>query len=113
MPAELMVETEEFLKREVSSNCVNLFFIFRNDNDRVFVYFTDHGAVGMISFPDGILTVKQLNDVLVWMHKNKKYSQLTFYLEACESGSMFEEVLRSDMDSKFQRILQYYSIIEL
>ncbi|UMM34503.1 hypothetical protein L5515_007552 [Caenorhabditis briggsae] len=69
-----------------------------NENDRVFVYFTDHGAVGMISFPDGILTVKQMNDALEWMHKNKKYSQLTFYLEACESGSMFENVLRSDMN---------------
>ncbi|CAI2354904.1 unnamed protein product [Caenorhabditis sp. 36 PRJEB53466] len=69
-----------------------------NENDRVFVYFTDHGSVGMISFPEGILTVKQLNDALIWLHKNKKYSQLVFYLEACESGSMFDSVLRADMD---------------
>uniref|UniRef100_A0A8R1DXX1 legumain n=1 Tax=Caenorhabditis japonica TaxID=281687 RepID=A0A8R1DXX1_CAEJA len=69
-----------------------------NENDRIFIYFTDHGSVGMISFPDGILTVKQLNDALISLHKNKKYQQLVFYLEACESGSMFESVLRDDMD---------------
>lgn len=54
----------------------------------------------MISFPEGILTVKQLNDALISMHKEKRYSQLVFYLEACESGSMFENVLRADMDSE-------------
>ncbi|KAI6240621.1 Legumain [Aphelenchoides fujianensis] len=27
------------------------------------------------------------------MHKHEKYGQLVFYVEACESGSMFEEIL--------------------
>ncbi|CAI5451865.1 unnamed protein product [Caenorhabditis angaria] len=69
-----------------------------NQDDRVFVYFTDHGAVGLISFPDEILTAKQLNDALVSMHKNGKFGQLVFYLEACESGSMFDSVLRDDLN---------------
>ncbi|CAK5018237.1 unnamed protein product [Meloidogyne enterolobii] len=43
-------------------------------NDKVFIYFTDHGATGLIGFPGDI-----------------KYGELTFYLEACESGSMFDE----------------------
>ncbi|KAF8383644.1 hypothetical protein PRIPAC_72786 [Pristionchus pacificus] len=62
-------------------------------DDRVFVYFTDHGAVGLISFPNDILTTKSLNDALNWSNKNKRFADLVFYLEACESGSMFERVL--------------------
>ncbi|CAD6190061.1 unnamed protein product [Caenorhabditis auriculariae] len=66
--------------------------------DRIFIYFTDHGAVGLVSFPNEILTVSKLIRTLESMHKDKKYSQLVFYLEACESGSMFESVLRNDLD---------------
>ncbi|CAB3397543.1 unnamed protein product [Caenorhabditis bovis] len=69
-----------------------------NEDDRIFIYFTDHGAVGLISFPDEMLTVKQLNEALTWMHKNNRFSQLVFYLEACESGSMFEKVLKDDLN---------------
>ncbi|GMS82165.1 hypothetical protein PENTCL1PPCAC_4340, partial [Pristionchus entomophagus] len=67
-------------------------------DDRVFVYFTDHGAVGLISFPNDILTTKSLNDALNWSYKNKRFSDLVFYLEACESGSMFERVLPSTIN---------------
>jgi len=66
------------------------------ENDRVFIYFTDHGGVGLIAFPEGILSTKQLNDALNYMHENKRYGELVFYLEACESGSMFEGVLKDD-----------------
>ncbi|KAJ1373475.1 hypothetical protein KIN20_035881 [Parelaphostrongylus tenuis] len=69
-----------------------------NPDDRIFVYFTDHGGVGLISFPEEILTVKQLNTALNWMHENNRYSQLVFYLESCESGSMFENVLKSTIN---------------
>ncbi|KAI6192660.1 Legumain [Aphelenchoides fujianensis] len=67
-------------------------------SSRIFVYFADHGAPGSIAFPSSVLTVKQLNTALKDMHKNERYSQLTFYLEACESGSMFEKVLPSNID---------------
>uniref|UniRef100_A0A1I7XGP9 Legumain n=1 Tax=Heterorhabditis bacteriophora TaxID=37862 RepID=A0A1I7XGP9_HETBA len=66
-----------------------------SSDDRIFVYFTDHGATGLISFPDDIvriLTVKMLDDTLSWMYTNGRYKQLVFYLEACESGSMFDVV---------------------
>ncbi|CAJ0591770.1 unnamed protein product [Cylicocyclus nassatus] len=69
-----------------------------NPNDRIFVFFTDHGGVGTIAFPDEMLTVKELNEALNWMHKHDRYSQLVFYLEACESGSMFEKTLKSNID---------------
>ncbi|XGW02898.1 hypothetical protein V3C99_014714 [Haemonchus contortus] len=69
-----------------------------NPNDRIFVFFTDHGAVGVIAFPDEMLTVKELNKALNWMHSNNRYDQLVFYLESCESGSMFENVLKSNIN---------------
>ncbi|RCN49704.1 peptidase C13 family protein [Ancylostoma caninum] len=69
-----------------------------NPNDRIFVFFTDHGGVGMIAFPDEMLTVKELDEALNWMYRNDRYDQLVFYLEACESGSMFENVLKSSIN---------------
>ncbi|XGW02893.1 hypothetical protein V3C99_014711, partial [Haemonchus contortus] len=44
------------------------------------------------------LTAKQLHDTLKDMHENHKYSQLVFYLGACESGSMFRGVLEDDIN---------------
>ena len=32
------------------------------------------------------------------MHSNKMYSRLVFYMEACESGSMFEKLLPTDLN---------------
>ncbi|XP_071354904.1 legumain [Trachinotus anak] len=57
-------------------------------NDHVFVYFTDHGAPGILAFPDDDLHVEDLQETIKYMHENKKYKQMVFYIEACESGSM-------------------------
>jgi legumain len=62
-------------------------------NDRVFVNFVDHGATGILAFPVGELTVKQLNDALNKMYNEKRYNKLVLYIEACEAGSMFRNVL--------------------
>ncbi|VDM99052.1 unnamed protein product, partial [Thelazia callipaeda] len=67
-------------------------------DDRIFVYFTDHGGIGLVSFPDSILTAKDLNDELKNMHAKRKFEKLVFYMEACESGSMFSEILPSNID---------------
>jgi len=69
-----------------------------NSNDKVFVYFSDHGAPGSIAFPNDVLSVKQLNSALKNMYQKKRYDQLVFYLEACESGSMFEKVLPQNIN---------------
>lgn len=62
--------------------------------DHVFVYFVDHGGVGLIAFPDdSVLHAKQLVDALKQMYADGKYGKLVFYLETCESGSMFEGLL--------------------
>ncbi|KAL3072955.1 hypothetical protein niasHS_017929 [Heterodera schachtii] len=67
------------------------------EKDKVFVYFSDHGAVGVIGFPAADLTVKQLTQTLKEMHAKKMYGELTFYLEACESGSMFDHTLAQSL----------------
>jgi legumain len=67
-------------------------------NDHVFVNFVDHGATGILAFPVGELTVKQLNDALLKMHNEKRYEKLVLYIEACESGSMFRNVLPDNIN---------------
>jgi len=67
-------------------------------NDHIFVNFVDHGATGILAFPIGELTVKQLNDAIKAMHENNRYGKLVFYIEACEAGSMFRNVLPTDIN---------------
>ncbi|KAH3845222.1 hypothetical protein DPMN_087497 [Dreissena polymorpha] len=67
-------------------------------NDHVFVNFVDHGAPGIIAFGDATLKAKQLMDAINFMHDNQKYAKLVFYVEACESGSMFEDLLPKDIN---------------
>uniref|UniRef100_A0A0G4GEI0 legumain n=1 Tax=Chromera velia CCMP2878 TaxID=1169474 RepID=A0A0G4GEI0_9ALVE len=66
--------------------------------DDVFVYWTDHGGPGIIAFPTSYLHVNDLTKTLKTMHDKNMYKKLVFYLEACESGSMFEKVLPDDMN---------------
>ncbi|XP_004699142.1 legumain [Echinops telfairi] len=60
--------------------------------DHVFVYFTDHGAPGLLAFPNDDLNVKDLNKTIHFMYKHKKYQKMVFYIEACESGSMMKHL---------------------
>uniref|UniRef100_A0A158P7M2 Legumain n=1 Tax=Angiostrongylus cantonensis TaxID=6313 RepID=A0A158P7M2_ANGCA len=71
---------------------------FSTANDRIFVYFTDHGGDGIICFPDDVLSKDDMNTVLNAMYHEKRYYQLVFYLEACESGSMFDGTLQKKMN---------------
>ncbi|KAK3749747.1 hypothetical protein RRG08_046252 [Elysia crispata] len=57
--------------------------------DRIFVNFADHGGPGVLAFPDKMLFRDELHTAILHMHKNKQYSKMLFYVEACESGSMF------------------------
>jgi len=60
--------------------------------DNVFIYYTDHGGVGIIAMPgnEPVLSAADLNGALTTMKTNNMYKRLVFYLEACESGSMFQ-----------------------
>jgi len=66
--------------------------------DRVFVFFTDHGGTGIIAFPDGsLMSSTTLIGAINQMFNSKMYSHLVFYMEACESGSMFEGLIRPNI----------------
>jgi len=67
------------------------------EQDRVFVNFIDHGGTGIIAFPNDLMYAKQLNDALAKSHSKGMYKEMVFYMEACNSGSMFENMLNSSL----------------
>ena len=70
-------------------------------NDHIFVYFADHGAPGLLAFPndeDDLLYAKDLIETINDMNSDKKYRKMVFYIEACESGSMFKGLLPKDIN---------------
>jgi len=66
--------------------------------DNVFINFVDHGGTNIIAFPSSTMSSTMLNDALKTMQSKKMYKKLVFYMEACESGSMFEGHLPTDMN---------------
>ncbi|CAG0883948.1 unnamed protein product [Cyprideis torosa] len=67
-------------------------------NDHVFVYFSDHGAPGILGFPNEFLKARDLNNALKEMAEEGKFKKLVFYVEACESGSMFADLLPDNIN---------------
>lgn len=62
-------------------------------DDKVFIYYADHGATGLVAMPSGpYLYATDLIKTIQTMNKNGLYKELVFYMEACESGSMFEHL---------------------
>ncbi|CAE7765034.1 Lgmn, partial [Symbiodinium microadriaticum] len=67
-------------------------------SDTVFVNFVDHGGPGIVAFPNGpVLTVKELSQTLKTMQSKQMFKQMVFYMEACESGSMFPDLKDDDL----------------
>lgn len=63
-------------------------------NDHIFVFYSDHGGAGVVGMPSyPYLYADDLIDALKKKHALGSYKSLVFYLEACESGSMFEGIL--------------------
>ncbi|KAK8761365.1 hypothetical protein V5799_027370 [Amblyomma americanum] len=67
-------------------------------NDHIFVNFADHGAPGLIAFPNGELHAKPFVNAIKKMHKQKKFAKMVIYIEACESGSMFDGLLPDNVN---------------
>lgn len=40
----------------------------------------------------------ELNSAIEYMHENKMFKEMVMYIEACESGSMFENILKPDIN---------------
>ena len=64
-----------------------------DSNSKLFFYFADHGAPGLIAFPHEYLYADELNDALNAMYADNMYDEFLIYIEACESGSMFYGIL--------------------
>nr|AGC94759.1 vacuolar processing enzyme [Malus micromalus] len=63
-------------------------------NDHIFIYYTDHGGPGILGMPTSpYIYANDLIEVLKKKHAAGTYKSLVFYLEACESGSIFEGLL--------------------
>jgi len=78
-------------------------------NSFIFVNLVDHGAPGIFAFPEEYVSscygchcvnprssqmhAKQLIKVIEAMHSKQKYDQMVFYVESCESGSLFDGLL--------------------
>ena len=64
-----------------------------NANSRIFFYFADHGAPGLVAMPvGGYLYADKLQAAFNTMYQNKMYKEMVVYIEACESGSMFTKL---------------------
>lgn len=61
-------------------------------SDNVFLAFFDHGGAGLIAFPSEYLYADKLLSTFDSMNSVGKYAKLTYYMEACESGSMFQNL---------------------
>ena len=69
-----------------------------DENSQIFFYFADHGAPGLVAMPwGGYLYADKLHEAFKTMHSKKMYKQMTVYMEACESGSMFQNILEDDL----------------
>lgn len=68
-----------------------------DSNSKVFINFADHGGPGLIAFPSEMLYADDLIETINYMNTNEMYDQMVFYLEACESGSMFSGLLADDI----------------
>ncbi|XP_057524189.1 vacuolar-processing enzyme-like [Amaranthus tricolor] len=68
--------------------------------DHVFLYYADHGGPGLLAMPnsDEDIYAKDLIQVLKSMHAAKSYKTMAIYVEACESGSMFDGLLPKDLN---------------
>ncbi|KAI3691664.1 hypothetical protein L6452_31465 [Arctium lappa] len=68
-------------------------------NDKIFVYYSDHGAAGVLGMPAGPLVyANDFINVLKTMHASQTYDKMVIYLESCQSGSIFEGLLPTDLN---------------
>mmetsp|Transcript_3647 Transcript_3647/g.9139 ORF Transcript_3647/g.9139 Transcript_3647/m.9139 type:complete len:602 (-) Transcript_3647:361-2166(-) len=66
--------------------------------DRVFVFYSDHGSPGVLGMPTGgFLYADQLLATIRAKREADGYKEMVMYIEACESGSMFEGLLPPDL----------------
>lgn len=67
--------------------------------DRIFVFYSDHGAPGILGMPSGeFLYADKLHHAIRHRYQTHGFKEMVLYIEACESGSMFEGLLEDDIN---------------
>ncbi|XAR70813.1 Legumain [Bertholletia excelsa] len=67
-------------------------------NDRIFIFYTDHGGPGVLGMPGGVLFADDLVGVLKKKHALGGFKSMVFYVEACDSGSIFDGLLPNNIN---------------
>ncbi|KAL7111410.1 hypothetical protein ACP275_05G085600 [Erythranthe tilingii] len=67
--------------------------------DRIFIYYSDHGGPGVLGMPNmPYLYGKDFIEVLKKKHTSGTYKEMVIYIEACESGSVFEGLMPDNLN---------------
>jgi legumain len=68
-------------------------------SDRIFLYYSDHGGPGTLGMPNvPYLYANEFIEVLKKKHALGSYREMVLYIEACESGSIFEGLMPKDLN---------------
>ncbi|CAN7090473.1 hypothetical protein IGI04_034098 [Brassica rapa subsp. trilocularis] len=68
-------------------------------NDHIFVYYSDHGGPGVLGMPNKpYLYATDFIETLKKKHAAETYKEMVIYVEACESGSIFEGIMPKDLN---------------
>ena len=59
-----------------------------------------------MEFGDAVLKATDLHTTILAMHASRQYAKLVFYLEACESGSMFKVLYVYHVKNTWHEIVQ-------
>ena len=89
---EILKGNKEYMKGIGSGKVIK-----SGPDDHVFLYTTDHGGHGFLVFAnDRKLSQFELNQTLEFMIEYKKFDKMLLYIDACDSGSMFNGSLPDD-----------------
>ncbi|KAK1430552.1 hypothetical protein QVD17_13372 [Tagetes erecta] len=67
--------------------------------DKIFLYYSDHGGPGILGLPNTpYIFANDFIEILKRKHASGTYDEMVIYLEACESGSIFEGLLPNDLN---------------
>ncbi|KAI5084694.1 hypothetical protein GOP47_0001031 [Adiantum capillus-veneris] len=67
-------------------------------DDHIFIFYSDHGGPGVLGMPTNPnLYAVDLIDALQKKHDAGSYKEMVIYVEACESGSIFEGLLPGNL----------------
>ncbi|CAL8100984.1 unnamed protein product [Calicophoron daubneyi] len=92
------VTPENFLKVLSGDNSTGKRVVHSTKEDEVFVFYSDHGASNLLAFPGDELYSSDLIVTLKRMYRNRQYKRMLLLIEACYSGSMFEDLLPENIN---------------